>query len=251
VNLLVNRKAAPFDNAEWRQAMALSLDRKAFIDILTEGQGSKGGVLQPPPGGSWGMPSEILQTLPGYGPDVQKNRAEARQIMQKFGYGPDRTFKLKVSVRDVYPFRDTGVILSDQLKEIYIDSDLETIETTTWFPKIMRKDYVVGVNITPALVDDPDAIFYTNYLCEAEANYNGYCNREVDKLVDQQSMEPDQERRKELVWEIERKLAEDVARPIIYYGRGATCWQPYVKGLTVMVNSIFNGWRMEDVWLDK
>jgi hypothetical protein len=24
-----------------------------------------------------------------------------------------------------------------------------------------------------------------------------------------------------------------------------------VKGLTVMVNSIFNGWRMEDVWLDK
>ena len=27
--------------------------------------------------------------------------------------------------------------------------------------------------------------------------------------------------------------------------------QPYVKGLTVMVNSIYNGWRMEDVWLDR
>jgi len=24
-----------------------------------------------------------------------------------------------------------------------------------------------------------------------------------------------------------------------------------VQGLTVMVNSIVNGWRMEDVWLDK
>jgi len=24
-----------------------------------------------------------------------------------------------------------------------------------------------------------------------------------------------------------------------------------VKGLTLMVNSMFNGWRMEDVWLDK
>jgi peptide/nickel transport system substrate-binding protein len=31
----------------------------------------------------------------------------------------------------------------------------------------------------------------------------------------------------------------------------ATCWQPYVKGLTIMVNSIANGARMEDVWLDK
>jgi hypothetical protein len=24
-----------------------------------------------------------------------------------------------------------------------------------------------------------------------------------------------------------------------------------VKGLTIMTNSIYNGWRMEDVWLDK
>jgi peptide/nickel transport system substrate-binding protein len=53
------------------------------------------------------------------------------------------------------------------------------------------------------------------------------------------------------VWEIERKLAEDDARPIIYYNRGGICWQPYVKGLTVMVNSIYNGWRMEELWLDR
>ena len=51
--------------------------------------------------------------------------------------------------------------------------------------------------------------------------------------------------------EIEKRLAQDDARPIIYYNRGGVCWQPYVKGLTVMVNSIYNGWRMEDVWLDK
>jgi hypothetical protein len=33
--------------------------------------------------------------------------------------------------------------------------------------------------------------------------------------------------------------------------RQGTCWQPEVKGLTLMENSIFNSWRMEDVWLDK
>jgi peptide/nickel transport system substrate-binding protein len=48
-----------------------------------------------------------------------------------------------------------------------------------------------------------------------------------------------------------RKLAEDVARPIIFYSRGGTCWQPYVKGLTLMVNSIYAGNRREDLWLDK
>jgi ABC-type transport system substrate-binding protein len=83
------------------------------------------------------------------------------------------------------------------------------------------------------------------------ARYTGYCQPEVDKLIDQQSAEPDREKRKQLVWEIERRLAEDGARPIIFYPRGGTCMQPYVKGLTTMVNSIYNGFRMEDVWLDK
>jgi peptide/nickel transport system substrate-binding protein len=63
-------------------------------------------------------------------------------------------------------------------------------------------------------------------------------------------MEADPEKRRELVWAIERELAEDASRPIIFYTRAATCWHSRVKGLTMMVNSVFNGWRMEDVWLD-
>ena len=31
----------------------------------------------------------------------------------------------------------------------------------------------------------------------------------------------------------------------------AACQQPAVKGLTIMSNSIYNGWRFEDVWLDR
>ena len=250
-NLIVNRNASPFDNPELRRAMTLSLDRKAFVNILTEGQGNLGGVLQPPPGGSWGVPSDVLQSLPGYGADVAKNRAEARQLMDKLGYGADRRLKIKVSTRDTPNYRDPTVILIDQLKEVYIDGELEPIDTTNWFPKITRKDFAVGLNLTGGFVDDPDPTFYANYVCSAESNYNGYCNPEVDKLVDQKSMEGDQQKRKNLAWEIERSLAEDDARPIIYYNRGGICWRPYVKGLTVMVNSIFNGWRMEDVWLNQ
>ena len=59
-------------------------------------------------------------------------------------------------------------------------------------------------------------------------------------------MESDAARRKQILWTIERKLAEDVARPIILYDRFATCWQPYLKGPTIMVDSIFNSNRRED-----
>jgi len=250
-NLIVNRDSAPFDNPEIRRAMALALDRKSFIDIVAEGQGDVGGAMQPPPQGVWGMPVEMLSTLPGYGSDISSNRAEARKIMEKAGYGPNNRLAVKVSVRNTPPFRDPAVILIDQLKEIYIDGELDVVETANWFPKVYRKDYKVGLNLTGAGVDDPDAQLYENYVCGSDRNYTAYCNPELDMLIDRQSMERDQEKRRRLVWDIDKKLQEDGARPILFHNRFATCWQPQLKGLTMMVNSLFNGWRMEDVWLDK
>jgi peptide/nickel transport system substrate-binding protein len=98
-HLLVNRDKPPFDSPDLRHAMALSLDRKAFIDTITQGAGQIGGVLQPPPEGLWGMPPDLLKELPGYDPDVQKNRAEARTIMERLGYGADNRLQIKVSIR--------------------------------------------------------------------------------------------------------------------------------------------------------
>jgi peptide/nickel transport system substrate-binding protein len=250
-DLIINRAVPPFDNPDLRRAMALTLDRQAFIDILSAGQGDIGGAMLPPPEGIWGMPPEMLGALPGYDPDVQKNRAEARRIMNGLGYGPDHRLPIKLSTRNMAAVRDPAVLLIDQLKEIYIDGDLDAVDTVQWYPKIVRKDYTVALGVTASGLDDPDQQFYENYVCGAERNDNGYCNPVVDKLVDRQSMEPDLQKRRELVWEIEKKLAQDVARPIIFYPRSASCWQPYVRGLTIMVNSIYNGWRMEDVWLDK
>src|SRR5205814_2287721 len=150
-NVMMNRQAPPFDNPELRRAVALTLDRKAFVDTLTLGKG----------------------------------------------------------------------------------------------------DYAVGLNLTGNGLDDPDQTLYENFTCGAEGNYDRYCNPELDKMVDRQSMEFDQIKRKELVWAVERKLAEDAARPILWHNRSGTCWHPYVKGYTPMINSIYNGLRMEDVWLDK
>jgi peptide/nickel transport system substrate-binding protein len=248
--LLVNPAAPPFDNRELRRAMALSLDRKSFIDIITLGMGDIGGVMLPAPEGVWGMPPEMLKTLPGYDSDVAKNRAEARKIMEGLGYGPDKRLAVKVSIRNIVPTRDPAVILIDQLKEIYIDGELETVDTTQWYPKVMRRDFSVGMVVSENGLDDPDQQFYENYVCGADRNYAGYCNPQLDELIDRQSMEPDRDKRRQLVWEIERRLAEDNVRPVIFYARQATCRQPRVKGMTQMVNSIYNGSRFEDLWID-
>jgi peptide/nickel transport system substrate-binding protein len=249
--MLINPHVAPFDNPELRRAMNLSLDRKAFDDIINEGKGHIGATMMPPPEGVWGMPPELLKTLPGYDPDVEKNRAEAKKIMEKLGYGPDNHLVTKISTRNIPSWRTPAVLISSQLKEIYIDAELDVVDTTQWYPKVTRKDFTVGAVPIETGVDDPDQMFYENFVCGAARNYAGYCNAEFDKLVDEQSMQPDPEKRKKIVWQLERILADAAIRPVIFYPVGATCRQPYVKGLTIMANSIYNGWRFEDVWLDK
>ena len=250
-NLIMNRDNPPFNNPDLRKALAYAIDRKSFIDILAEGQGDVGGAMQPLPAGQWGLPTEMLQTLPGYGPDVEKNRDAARKIMTSLGYGPDNHLAVKVSARNIPIFRDPAVILIDQLKPIWIDGELDPVDTATWFPKVARHDYQIGMNNTGSGVDAPDQQFFENYGCGSERNYTGYCNPELEKLFVAQSTEADQDKRKRLVWDIDKKLQEDGARPIIYHFRAATCWQPQLKGVTIMVNSQYNGWRMEDWWLDR
>src|SRR5438477_897843 len=120
-NLIVNRDKPPFDNPDIRRALALALDRKSFVDILLEGEGEIGGAMLPLPAGVWGMPPDVLKTVVGYDPDVEKNRAEARSIMEKLGYGPDKRLNMKIATRNIAVYRDPAVILIDQLKAIYID----------------------------------------------------------------------------------------------------------------------------------
>ena len=250
-HLLINRSIAPFDNRDVRLAMALALDRQAFIDIIGDGQGDIGGVLQPPPAGLWGMPNDLLKQLPGYGADVKQNRQQGRALMEKLGYGPGKRLKVKVTTRDLPLYRDPSVILIDQLKEVYVDGELEPIETAAYFPKIRRKDYTVSLNLATSGGIDPDGVFDLFYGCGSSLNWDGYCNAEIDRMAEQQSREKNDGQRRKLSWEIERKLAEDATRPMIFYASSASCWQPAVKGLTLMVNTVFSSYRFEDIWLDR
>ena len=248
-NVLMN-PVPPFDDLDMRRAVAMSFDRRAFIDILTEGAGDIGTAMLPGPEGQWAMPEEMRRDLPGYDPDIGKSREKARAIMKAHGYGPENRLKVKLSTRNLAVYRDPAVILISQLKEIYIDGELDPVETALWVPKLIRRDYQMALSIVGNGVDDADQGFPENYVCGSRT-YMDYCNPEIDRLIAAQSAEADQEKRKKIIWEIDQRLQRDAVRPIVFYYRSGTCLRPEVKGLTIMRNSTYNGWRMEDVWLDR
>ena len=247
-NVLMN-PVPPFDDLEVRRAVAMALDRKSFIDILTQGQGDVGGAMQPLPEGRWGLPEAMLRELPGYDPDVAKSRDKARAIMTAKGYSAAKPLKLKVSTREP---ADLSRRLGDPDQPAQGDLHRRRIAAD--------RDGAVGAQADPARLRHraepgrqrrrrPRPELSENYACGSRT-YMDYCNKEIDALIAQQSAERDQEKRKKIAWEIDRKLTNKAVRPMIYYMRGGTCWRPEMKNMTIMVNSIFNGWRLEDVWLD-
>jgi len=250
-NLLINFERQPFNDARVRRAVGLAIDRRAFSDIVSRGIDKLGGAMMPPPEGQWGMSPEFLATVAGYGVDVGQSREQGRAIMRSLGYGPDKLLPIKVSTRNIPDYRDAAVILIDHLKNVFIQGELEPIDTSVWFARLARKDYTIGMNVQGVGADDLNVVLFETYACGSERNYTGYCNADLEKLFHKQSMMSDIAQRRALVWQIDKALQEDGARPVIYHGQAGTCWQPEVKGVKLAVNTIFNHWRFEDVWLDR
>ena len=116
--------AGAVNELEVRQAMQLTIDRKSFLDIIAEGEGDINGAMQAPPAGLWGLPPEILTTLPGYSPDVAANRVEARKLMARHGYDADHRLAVKVATRNIAQHVAGGGLALPLGDDPVLDADL-------------------------------------------------------------------------------------------------------------------------------
>lgn len=249
--LIINRTVPPYNDVRVRRALALAIDRDAVIKVKGAGLDRLGGELMPPPEGAWGLDKADLASIPGYGQDLEKRREEARKLMREAGYGPDKPLNLVLSTRDVARYRDVSVLILDHLSKIYVKGEMKTIDTAIWTNLVAKRAYTVGVRSRGQAIDDPDVSFYESFSCNSLNNVDGYCNKDMEALFEQQSAVVDQAARKKLVKEIDKKMQMDIVRPTITFAALPYCRRPYVKGYVPSLNNQYSNLRMEDVWLDK
>jgi peptide/nickel transport system substrate-binding protein len=248
VNMLLNNAVPPFDNPKLRRAFALALDKAAFTRSVEPGY-IVGGALLPRPHGAWGLSETDLASLPGYG-DPTAGKEEARKLMAELGYGPAKPFQVKIATQNVNVYRNWANWAVGELKTIYVVGELDVVETANYYPRMIRKEFAMAVQSTGAAIDEPDASLYENYLCGSPRNYSHYCNLELQKSFDVQSMTIDPAKRLEVVNRIERQLMADVATISIGFFVNYNARRRFVKNF--MGHNTPSNWaRMQDVWLDK
>ena len=249
-NIIMNMKKPPFDNAKVRLAVSHAIDRRALTTAVHQGGGVVGAAMAPKPHGVWGLPEKELLALPGYGTDPAEEKEKARRILRDLGFTPQNPLRVEMATRAIAIYVDMASFVINELKQVGIEATLKQVETAQWHAMATRGDYQIGANLTGIGPDDPDANFYENYVCGSPRNYSFYCSEQVEKMIEQQSAELDPAKRMRMVWDIQKRLEQDAARPMLNWRLDHFTTWPKVKNL-VPHQSLYNWGRMQEVWLDR
>lgn len=208
-----------------KQAMAHAVDRQAIIDTIFLGYGKPAASILTPVAG------EYLNT--DLAPETY-DLAEANRILDEAGYavGADgiRTTPAgeRMSYEVILPTDIPGQqrkfdLLQQAWQEIGIETTAEPMDGTAAWDAMTAPDgkYLdFDMHLWSWLgYIDPDFMLMT-VMCDQYGNWSdtGYCNPAYDDLYAQQAAETDPEKRREIVWEMQRMLYED--RPYIFIAQG-------------------------------
>ncbi len=244
--MIPNHKRKPWDDAKVRQALNLTVDRNVAIQVLQGGDGVPGAYLKT--SGFWGLSPEELAKLPGYGKDKAKDIEDAKKLLTEAGLKPPMDVILLT--RKLQSYIDTATVYADQIKKIGLNATIKPYETAEAYDIIRNGDYDLIAWGFGYSLEDPDAIYGEFVLCGAVRNWGNACTPEVDKLFEQQSQELDQNKRQQIVREMEKKALLANQMIVSHRSVGTTGLYKFVKGYTPHA-ATRNNQRFSYAWLDK
>jgi len=206
-----------------RLALAHATDKQKIIDIIYLGNASPGLTLIPDGLGVWYNSSLA---------DYEFDLAKAAQILDDNGYVdadgdgirdmPDGSRSLTFRVNwpsDSVDGPRLAELLSEMWGALGIKTELQSMDpdalTAVCCPAFDFDVMLWGWG------SDPDPNLLLSVMTSAEittgSSETGYSNTEYDELYAQQAVEPDFEKRKELVWKMQEMVHDDVVYIIPYY----------------------------------
>ncbi|SDN73591.1 ABC transporter substrate-binding protein [Ensifer sp. YR511] len=242
ISLNVGRK--PFDDLRVREAISLAIDRRAAIKFAMQGYATEGGFLPP---GPWALSPEQLETVSGYSGNVADNRSAARNLLKDAGYGTG--FEVKILARKgVSTHEARAITVKEQLAEIGIKVTVDLKESATYFDQINKHDFDMATTQIGGLGNDPDLIFGEYHTSEGSTNYAGMKDPVVDALFSRQSVEPDTEKRKEVVDDMNIKALKNYAFLVFFWKTDFTSFSKRLHEY-YLHSQADNNRKMDGVWL--
>src|SRR5713101_5802278 len=247
--IAMNQTVKPFTDVRVRKALTLAFDRYTGGRVLYPIASLRdvGALMRPAT--EWAMSDADLQKLPGFGRDMEKNRAEARRLLAEAGY--PNGFKVVLKNRNVrVPYTDFAVFVIQEWKKIGVEAEHRPLETAAWFADGRDTGHfeaIVGPGVE--YMDDPDVIL-RRYLPGDPDSWGRYTDPTLDDLFARQARSIDPGERKKLVIEIQKRVLDNAYYlPGLWWTRRVVHWAK-VKNYIAPPNHYSNQ-KLQDVWLSE
>jgi peptide/nickel transport system substrate-binding protein len=228
---------------EVRQALAYATDRDSIIRYLWRGQARPASSLLPP--NHWAFDPNVKQY--DYDP------AQAERLLDAAGFrrGPDGVrFHLTLKTSTEESTRLLGETLADEWKRVGVVLDLRPLESATFFSDISHGSFQLYTFRWVGANNDPDIFSYV-FSSKREppngANRGHYHNPQLDALIDQQRSEMDQQKRKEILAQIQEIVAEEEPYIDLFYIDNVCVHRERVAGIKLGPTGNFD--FLDSAWL--
>jgi peptide/nickel transport system substrate-binding protein len=216
-----------------REALDLSLDREALVQIVMEGEAQ--------PGNQWVAPSN-----PYYAkkfPVPKRDVAKARALLRDAGVPNPEVTLLTPTTADA---QKLGQVVQAMAQEAGFDIKLLSAEFTTSLVMADKGQYEAYV-LNWSGRADPDGNIQTRLACSGPTNYAGYCNPEADRLIQEARTTVDPAARAVLYEKLAARVLAD--RPIIYmyHRHWLTAYTARLSGLRAVPDGLV---RIQDLKLN-
>ncbi len=215
--LMINHKKPPFDDKRFRQAIAYAIDREQIVSGCLRGYGLAGSPGFLPPDSPW------------YNPEIEQyahNTAKAGELLESLGYSKNNGFyqkngevleiELLFTGSRTSPGEREAEMIKQQLQTAGIKVNLRSLEAKTLDNLVNEWKFDLALSGHGGIGGEPD--FLSRNIIGQGFNSARYPdNKSLVDLLKEQQQEINEEKRKDLIAEIQKLYAEDVPALTIYY----------------------------------
>ncbi|WP_289137147.1 peptide ABC transporter substrate-binding protein [uncultured Brevibacillus sp.] len=226
---LFNVSKPPFTNQKVRQAFALAIDRKLITEAVTRA-GEIPAYAMVPPGASTPSSGDFRAEKPEY---VTYNPEEAKRLleegMKEEGWTtfPETTLLYNTSDAN----KQVAQVVQEMIKKnLGLELRLENQELKMQLANLKQKNYQMARGSWTPAVDDP--VFSLDRYSGDAAGDTAWVNDEYVKLKAAATVEPDANKRNEMLHQAEEMLMRDMPFIPVYFPSQNYLVQPGLKGLS-------------------
>jgi peptide/nickel transport system substrate-binding protein len=238
---------APFTDVRVRRAISHAIDRQAIIEaVWVRGE--------PTPAVSRGL-AEWSPRIDELGEGAKYYRhdpKEARRLLAEAGV--PKGFKTQLTATNgtgAGPMMiDAAQLAQSQLKEVGIETELKIQEYGAYMATTYVGKYE-GMVLGPiSNAWEPDSLLYGLYAPDQPRNSGHVNDPIITAMLKEQRRTQDREARKQIIFDIQRRIADQQHYVYLYCVGITGSWQPYVKNYAPNTTYNFGG-RSAALWLDR